>query len=125
MSAEDASETSAPSERRRHRRLGIQLPVECRREAGDHPLVVRTLTQDISAGGMYLQLDSPDFHVGEQLGAILTVPPAEGVSPYSGRIACPAEVIRLDPPAGSCQEKPRRYGLALRFLDRLRISYPN
>jgi len=124
MSPDDAAQTTALSERRKHRRLGIRLPVECRRDAGDRPLVVRTLTQNVSAGGLYLELDSQDFAPGEHLGATMTIPPAEGVSPYAGRIACQAEVIRVDHPAPSPKTKSPRYGIAVRFLDRLRINYP-
>jgi len=124
MSSQETTQSTAHNERRTHRRLGVRLPVECRRDIGDHPLVVRTLTENVSAGGFYLQLDSPDFRPGEQLGATLTIPPAEGVSPYAGRIASLAEVIRVDPPAPARSTNSRRYGIALRFLDRLRIDYP-
>lgn len=124
MSPNAATQTTASAERRKHRRLDVRLPVECRRDNGDHPLVVRTLTENVSAGGLYLELDSQDFAPGEQLGATMTIPPAEGVSPYAGRIACQAEVIRVDHPAPSPKTKSRRYGVAVRFLDRLRIDYP-
>jgi hypothetical protein len=72
---------------------------------------------------LYLELDSPDFHKGDSLRVELTVPPAEGVSPYPGRAICEAEVVRLEEPCDRTEEKRRRFGVAARFLDRLRISY--
>jgi hypothetical protein len=112
-----------PAERRVHRRMSIRLPVECRREDGGNSLVIRTITQNVSTGGLYLELDSPDFGLGDSLQVELSVPPAEGVSPYQGRARCSAEVVRLEPPQDQTEEKRRRFGVAARFLDRLRISY--
>ncbi|HVP12634.1 MAG TPA: PilZ domain-containing protein [Phycisphaerae bacterium] len=123
MAPETLSRSSDPAERRIHRRMSIRLPVECRREGDGRSLVVRTITQNVSTGGLYLELDSPDFALGDNLRVDLTVPAAEGVSPYQGRATCNAQVVRLDPPERTTEEKRRRFGVAARFLDRLRISY--
>ncbi|MFQ5429600.1 MAG: PilZ domain-containing protein [Phycisphaerae bacterium] len=112
------------TDRRGDRRIAIRLPVECRREeAGGGRVIVRTITQDVSSGGMYLELDSPDFNVGDRLEVELTVPPAEGVSPYQGRARCAAEVLRVRRLDTGKQPGELRYGVATRFLDRLRFSY--
>ena len=103
--------------------MSLRLPVECRRQAGGDSPVIRSVTHDISTGGVYLELGSPDFGLGDKLEVELTVPPAEGVSPSQGRAICNAEVVRLESPRNGIEEKRRRFGVAARFLDRLRISY--
>jgi hypothetical protein len=123
MSPDETNRTADPAERRVHRRMAVRLPVECHRGVDGRSLIIRTITQNISTGGLYLELDSPDFRKGDNLRIELTVPPAEGVSPYSGRAICDAEIVRLEPPCERTEGKRRRFGVAARFLDRLRISY--
>jgi hypothetical protein len=108
-------------DRRIHRRLEIRLPVELRKIGEESSVLVRTITQNLSTGGMYLELDRADFAAGDGLRVQLTIPPMEGVSPYTGRANCTARVIRVMPTArdGGMQ----RFGIAAQFLDRLRISY--
>ncbi len=109
--------------RRLHERLAIRLPVECRREDDDQTSIVRTITQNVSTGGMYLELDIPEFQPGDRFLVELIVPPAEGVSPYQGRASCQAEVLRVGPVARSSPGTLQRHGVAARFLGRLRIAY--
>lgn len=114
-------ETLARDERRAHRRLSIRLPVECRRGPGEGRHMVRTVTQDISTGGMYFELDHPDFSSGDEIDLELTMPAAEGVFPYEGRASCPARIIRVDRITGV--DGTDRFGMAVRFSDRLRLRY--
>ena len=110
---------SGGRERRAHRRLAFRLPVECRSDR----TLVRTITQNICTGGMYLELDKADFSGGDQLQLEFTLPAAEGVSPYPGRAKCTAEVLRVHRLPSVKPGGVTRYGIAARFLDRLRISY--
>ena len=120
-------EAIAHDDRRTHRRLAIRLPVEVSRPRLIHmardgdTFVVRTVTQNISTGGMYFELDSPDFQTGDEIDLELTMPAAEGVYPYEGRANCSATIIRSDritSPAGS-----DRFALAAKFRERLRLRY--
>ncbi len=115
-------ETSS-DERREDRRIVLHMPVACRRERKAVTTVLRTKTRNVSSGGFYIEVDSPDFAVGERLGVELTVPPSEGVSPYVGLASCEAEVVRFDLLDRRKKETRRRYGLAARFLNPLRIAY--
>ena len=123
MQAEAEGSPTDQTERRAHRRMDIRLPVECRKATGDQTLVIRTIAQNVGTGGLYLELDSADFEVGDRLQIELTVPPAEGVSPYQGRARCSAKVLRVTPVEDGRIEGIRRYGVAAQFLDKLRVSY--
>ncbi len=107
-------------DRRTHRRLEIRLPVECRALRGDSTHIVRTLTNNVSTGGLYLELDAADFSEGERIDIEIALPPAEGVSPYPGKARCQAEVVRVRELGANTTA---RYGIAARFLDRLRMSF--
>ncbi len=93
--------------------------MECRR--GDR--IVRALTDNISTGGAYIETDRGDFRPGDRLDLALRLPAAEGVSPYPGDATCTAEVLRIRPTPQPPAEASPRDGVALRFLDRLRITY--
>ncbi len=114
---------TAPAERREDRRIDLHMPVVCRRAGETSAKVFRTHTQNVSSGGLYVEVDSPEFTVGERFDVELTVPPSEGVSPYVGLASCKAEVVRFDPLDRRNNETQRRYGLAARFLNPLRIAY--
>lgn len=107
-------------DRRTYRRLDIRLPVECRVLRGDTTHLVRTITRNISTGGLYLELDAPDFAEGDRLDVELVLPPSEGVSPYPGRANCRAEVVRVREIGATTAA---RFGIAARFLSRLRMSF--
>lgn len=115
------------SERRSDRRLRIQLPVECRSDASDSAPIVRAVTRDISSRGLFLEMDAPAFRLRDRLRLDMALPPAEGVSPYEGRASCTAEVLRAElipgGDGGRADSLPRRYGIAARFLEPLRLSY--
>jgi len=112
-------------ERRAHRRMEIRLPVACRRRSSQGPQVVRSVTRNISSGGLYVEVDTPGLQVGDRLQMELTVPPAEGVSPYEGRASCRVQVARVDHIERHRTGRPARpgFGIAAQFLDRLRFSY--
>lgn len=118
----DRAMAEANAERRAHRRMALRLPVECRREGQDGEYVVRTITQDICTSGIYLELDEPGFRKGDRLSVELTIPPSEGVSSDAGLGTCEAEVVRTNR-VRRIGESFDRYGVALRFLGPLRISY--
>lgn len=106
--------------RRVHSRLAMRLPVELRSLDDPESSIIRTVTRNVSTGGIYLELGGPEFTPGQRIGVRLRIPAAEGVSAYPGMITCDAEVLRCSPHPRS--GSPARYGLAARFLDKLRIT---
>lgn len=109
--------TITDDERRQYRRMSIRLPVELQAPRESRPHIVRTLTQNVSTGGFYIESDAEDFVAGEVLDVALTLPAAEGVSSYPTRARTRAVVLRVD----SLDERSR-FGIAARFVERLRMG---
>lgn len=114
-------------ERRRHRRLPIQLPLICRAPDALERILVRSKTVNVSTGGLYFETLSDEVQAGQRLELELTVPPGDGHFPYQGRVTANARVIRVtDLPAKSSAEGlahlPRR-GVAATFSTGLRLSF--
>ena len=115
------------SERRQHRRLPLRLPLAYRRAGIAGGYSGRAVTANISTMGTYFESPAPNLHEGMALDLALTVPPAEGISPYVTEISTAGEVVRLihlprnkdgDPNA------PVRAGVAVRFSRPLQYEFP-
>ncbi len=113
--------TTHPAERRAHRRLDVRLPVELRSLDRPESPVVRATTRNISTGGLYFELDRPDFSTGHRVNVTLSIPPAEGVSAFHGTAICGAEIVRCDP--SNDDSRTGSFGVAARFLEDLRLRY--
>ncbi|HSW46137.1 MAG TPA: PilZ domain-containing protein [Phycisphaerae bacterium] len=124
------------NERRRHRRLPIRLPLECRGRGEPRRRVLRGLTANISSGGIYFEYNLSneggsrsleDVPAGDNLLDMeLTVPPGDGHSPYEGRVRTVVEIVRreeLPGGAGAGAEGRRRIGLACRFHEPLKLTF--
>lgn len=116
-------------ERREHHRLAINLPLECSVVGAKEGSAYRTVTMNVSSGGLYFEADSDEFHKGMLLNLKLTVPPGDGHFPYPGRVHGIGEVIRVSELPGEgpvCQEVPvqtRRFEVATRFRTPLRLVF--
>lgn len=110
-------------ERRKHRRLEIRLPLQyCPSgDSGEH--LCRTVTRNISTGGLYFETDDLEIQAGMAIELELTIPPGEGYSPYQGQITSRGEVIRVDDLGPSAHVSTRMVGVATRFRDGLRLSF--
>ncbi len=113
------------AERRKYRRLDIRLPLECRRveDAQEHSL--RTVSLNVSSGGLYFETDAEDIEPGMLVDLELTVPPGDGHWPWHGRISATAEVVRTFGTETDDTEgrKVKRIGVAARFRERLKLSF--
>jgi hypothetical protein len=111
-------------ERRKHQRLAIRLPLECRFPGAAEAL--RSCTRDISTGGVCFDLELPaEAPVPELQSALsiaVTIPPGPGHSPYEGCVSAAAEVLRcssLPEPKPGCE----RYGIAARFKQPFQLRF--
>jgi len=117
-------------DQRQHRRLAIRLPLECSPRDLWEERPMRTVTTNISTGGVYFEADLIDDVSVPRLHSLmdiaLTVPPGDGYFPYEGRVTSVAEVIRCDPlkiPESAGPETTPRVGIAARFKEPLRLSF--
>ena len=85
------------SERRRHPRLPIRLPIAHRVMGAEPPNQRHDFTIDIAAGGVYFSVTDPPPDVGQKLQFELAIPPGEGHFPYAGKIRGLATVTRREP----------------------------
>ncbi len=106
-----------------HRRLEIRLPLQyC--PVGDTGVnVCRTVTRNISTGGLYFDTDDADIRAGMLIELELTIPPGEGYSPYQGQISGLGEVVRVDAADPPVAGGSRRVGVATRFREGLKLSF--
>jgi hypothetical protein len=110
-------------ERRTYRRLDIRLPLQYCPKNDSGTNICRTVTRNISTGGMYFETDDLELKAGMTLDLELTVPPGEGYSPYQGHIMSVGEIIRVDDLGPAANATTRRIGVATRFRDALRLSF--
>jgi len=108
------SAASAIDERRRHRRLGLQLTV---RSVQGLSWAMPPRTSDISSGGMFFVADTAKSpSVGQELQFELTLPPGEGYWPRTSSILGRGQVVRV-------AEMPNgRQGVAIKFVQPLSLG---
>ncbi len=111
-------------ERRKHQRLAIRLPLECRFPGAAE--VLRSCSRDISTGGVSFDLELPEAtpvpEAQSALSIAVTIPPGPGHSPYEGSVSAAAEVVRCSPLPGSGPGRGR-YGIAARFKQPFQLRF--
>lgn len=115
------------TERRKHRRLPIQLPLICKDPLNPDQIVVRSKTLNVSTGGLYFETLADAIRPGQSFEIELTIPPGDGHFPYQGRVTAVGQVVRIDDlPAtrdGEGLTRTPRRGVAARFNDNLKLSF--
>jgi hypothetical protein len=96
------------AEKRRHRRLGANYNISCRKVGSTEDRAYDGLTANVSSGGLYFQTAANAFEQGNLLKVELSIPPTSGLLEFGGKIAGFAKVLRTDSAAG-------RFGVALQF----------
>jgi hypothetical protein len=89
---------SNTSEKRRHFRLAARLPMDVLMPASSNDRVLRRISTNVSAGGVYFQAHTDDgVSPGQQINLRISVPPAVGRMPWPGTIEGEARVLRVEP----------------------------
>lgn len=115
-----AAPADAARERRAHHRLDARLHLRINRLGETHP-DIQSVTRNVSAGGIYFEVDDAVIRPGDLLHMELTLPASEGVFATEGRARCEAEVLRVLRTGG---EGPLdRYGVAARLINPLRFEF--
>jgi hypothetical protein len=117
-------------EKRHHRRLNIRLPLEFQSTEDERNYKIRTVTRNISTGGVYFELDlmpgvrAPSLY--SRLDIDLVVPPGDGYFPYQGKVSSEGEVVRCHHLNHSNTDRldgHSRVGVAARFRKPLKLSF--
>jgi hypothetical protein len=108
-------------ERRKHRRIGIRLPLECTATMGDRQVTCRTVTHDISSGGLCFEAESDEFPLSATFNLELGIPPGDGHSPYPGRVRGTGQVVRVEQVRES--GSPTRFRIAAQFNKPLKLVF--
>ncbi len=95
-------------EKRRHRRLGAQYNISCRKVGSTAHTSYDGYTINVSPGGLYFETATGIFEQGNLLRVELSIPPTSGLLEFGGKIAGFAKVLRTVLASG-------RYGVALQF----------
>ena len=110
------------TERRRHRRLGLSVPVLFTVQSKTGTGITRTgVTKDVSPGGLYFRTDSAqDIGSQQELTVKLVIPrgsePAEATTVSLSGEARVVRTERLAPTPGS--DRTERWGVAAQFTGR-------
>jgi len=96
------------TEKRRHKRLGANFNISCRKIGSPSSESYDGRTINISPGGLYFETADGTFEQGSLLKVELSIPPTSGQLEFGGKIAGFAKVLRTDSVSG-------RFGVALQF----------
>ena len=113
-------------EKREHRRLDIRLPLEFNHTDVGRGNTWRTITINVSTGGVYFETTIDDFGIGDQLALSIGVDPRDQRFPPEGKISTIAEVVRISPVEdlpGSDDALILRYGIGAKFRQPLKLSF--
>lgn len=95
------------TEKRRHRRFDLSLPVAVRMETASE---IKTATKDISARGIYFTMDE-GYQLGSQLECVVTLPP-ELCQGNMIQVRCRGKIVRVEPP-----DAQKKVGIAASIED--------
>jgi len=106
------------SEKRRHRRLGAQYNISCRKVGSTANISYDGHTINVSPGGLYFETATGTFEQGSLLKVELSIPPTSGLLEFGGKVAGFARVLRTesicDSPTGT-DSSSLAHGVALQF----------
>ena len=96
------------SEKRRHRRLGANYNISCRKVGSTDNKAYDGITINVSPGGLYFKTAADTFEQGNLLKVELSIPPTSGLLEFGGKIAGFAKVLRTDSTSG-------QFGVVVQF----------
>src|SRR5258706_13932038 len=82
------------AEKRVHRRFDLALPVRVRVQT-QAPMMLETATKDISARGVYFEIQG-DFGLGSVVECELTLPPELCQGSSNMRVRCKGRIVRVE-----------------------------
>jgi len=121
-----SAEGSTFNEKRAHRRLDIRLPLEYRKREDVRSKPLRSMTINVSTGGVYFETAKEDIRRGDILEFELGIPPGDSRFPLPGKIANKGKVIRtvaIGDQTGETETPAySRFGVAAQFQEEFKIK---
>jgi len=113
------------AEKRTHRRLRIHLPVEYHLAGSSRLKISRTVTVNISTGGVYFETTADDIKPEDRLALELNLNQDDDRIPPHSRISTVAKVLRVTTIPEKNKDKPsfNRYGIAAKFEQPLKLTF--
>ncbi len=110
-------------DRRRHKRLPLELGVFCRKVGFAGDVAYTGTTRDVSTGGLLMKINGPGPDKGQLLSVDVAVPPTRGLLDIGGRLSGYARVVRIGSPGGdvAVERGPGRK-FALEFCNSPKVS---
>jgi hypothetical protein len=109
------------SEKRKYKRLDIELDLSCRNVSSTAEKSHTGQTVNVSPGGLYFETAEGVFEPGNVLKVELSIPPAAGLLEFGGRISGFARVLRADNIGTIADSVSGRYGVAVEFCRSLKL----
>jgi len=106
------------AERRKFKRLRAKFDISCCKVGSTEEKSYIGYTVNVSPGGLYFQTPLDSFTPGNLLEVKLSIPPAQGVLEFGGRISAFARVLRTDSinvSSAGANLSSAGYGVALQF----------
>lgn len=120
-----APENIEIEERRAHRRLDIRLPLDYSRLGMPRSSSTKTVTRNVSTGGLCFETVADDLSPGDELAFDLGVPPSDSRYPPHATISTVGRVIRTS----KIDDEPNddgvvftRYSIAAQFEKSLKLA---
>lgn len=112
-------------EKRQYRRLDLRLPLEYYKTDMGRPGVARTMTVNVSTGGVYFETTCEDIKTGDSLALEVGVPPGDARFPMHGKFATTGKVVRTEKihnPATQNQPAFTSLGVASKFQEGFKLT---
>ena len=104
------------SEKRRHRRLGAQYNISCRKVGSTAHRFYDGHTINVSPDGLYFETATGIFEQGNLLKVELSIPPTSGLLEFGGRISGFARILRTDINSDADADSTSgKHGIAVQF----------
>lgn len=117
---------SPSKEKRSYRRLDMSLPLEYRKPKNDDYNLLRSVTKNVSTGGVYFETTDDSLKAGDVLTFELGIPEGDNRFPKNGTISTTGKIIRLTSIAINGDQSstpPARFGVAASFQKGFKLEF--
>lgn len=117
---------SQSKEKRSYRRLDMSLPLEYRKPKNENCNFLRSITKNVSTGGVYFETTDDSLKAGDILTFELGIPEGDNRFPKHGTISTTGKITRLTSIAINGDQSPSRlsrFGVAASFQKGFKLEF--